>query len=282
MLCPSAPAAQSGELLGLCGDPAHRQGSGGQVVAQPGQAVRADQQRYVQTHRAVLSFRHGAGSTLRLRRTVDRRSGPCGTAGDCGQNRRRPVDSTARRPASGVGDSASNPKRHGGASPGCTRADGVLEVARRARAAAPALATAGRRVKDAALDAMADALEAADRPCPRGQRQRRRGRPGRRRRRCHARPAAAGPAAGERDGRRAAPAGRAARPGRRRGPRLDPAQRARHLAGTGAAGRRRHHLRGPAQRDRRRCRAVPQERQCRAAARFVLGASLQPRRSSTC
>src|SRR3954454_5700059 len=39
-------------------------------------------------------------------------------------------------------------------------ADGVLEVARRARAAAPSLATAGRRVKDAALVAMADALEA--------------------------------------------------------------------------------------------------------------------------
>jgi glutamate-5-semialdehyde dehydrogenase len=39
-------------------------------------------------------------------------------------------------------------------------ADGVLEAARRARAAAPSLATAGRRVKDAALTAMADALDA--------------------------------------------------------------------------------------------------------------------------
>jgi glutamate-5-semialdehyde dehydrogenase len=38
-------------------------------------------------------------------------------------------------------------------------ADGVLDVARRARAAAPALATAGRRVKDGALDTMATALE---------------------------------------------------------------------------------------------------------------------------
>jgi glutamate-5-semialdehyde dehydrogenase len=38
-------------------------------------------------------------------------------------------------------------------------ADGVLDVARRARAAAPALATAGRRLKDSALDAMAQALE---------------------------------------------------------------------------------------------------------------------------
>ncbi len=39
-------------------------------------------------------------------------------------------------------------------------ADGVLEAARRARAAAPALATAGRQLKDAALTAMADALVA--------------------------------------------------------------------------------------------------------------------------
>ena len=38
-------------------------------------------------------------------------------------------------------------------------ADGVLDVARRARAAAPALATAGRRLKDNALEAMAAALE---------------------------------------------------------------------------------------------------------------------------
>ncbi|MDX6210940.1 MAG: glutamate-5-semialdehyde dehydrogenase, partial [Frankiales bacterium] len=43
-------------------------------------------------------------------------------------------------------------------------ADFVLDVARQARAAAPALATAGRRLKDGALTAMADALEAqADR-----------------------------------------------------------------------------------------------------------------------
>jgi glutamate-5-semialdehyde dehydrogenase len=38
--------------------------------------------------------------------------------------------------------------------------DSVLDVARRAKAAAPALATAGRRLKDTALDAMATALEA--------------------------------------------------------------------------------------------------------------------------
>ncbi len=60
---------------------------------------------------------------------------------------------------------------------------------------------------------------------------------------------------------------------------LDASQRARHRARARAAGRDRHHLREPAQRDLRCRRAVPQVRQRRHPARRLRERAFQPRHS---
>ena len=108
-----------------------------------------------------------------------------------------------------------------------------------------------------------------------GQRPRRRPGRGRRHRVGADRPAAADRRPDRRDGRRSARPGRAARPGRRRGPRLDQRQRRPGPAGPGAVRGGRHHLRGAAQRDRRRGRHLPEVRQRGAAPRLVLGRRLE-------
>ena len=66
-------------------------------------------------------------------------------------------------------------------------------------------------------------------------------------------------------------------PGRRGHRELDAPERHDDRARARAARRRRHHLREPAERDRRRRRALPQGRQCRDPARRLRKPALQPR-----
>ena len=138
----------------------------------------------------------------------------------------------------------------------------VAELAERSRVAALGLALANRAAKDAALQAMADALDGdADRilaandddvavpraPAP--------STPGR--------PAPAHPRARRGDGRGAARPGPAARPGRRGRTGRHARQRAGAAPGAGALRGGRHHLRGPAERHGRRRRDLPEVRQRR-------------------
>ena len=143
----------------------------------------------------------------------------------------------------------------------------VLRAAERARVASHGLALATREQKDRALHAMADALLAGSDDGPGRQRRGHRARGGERDAGQHRRPAAAHPRAARGDGAGAARRGRAARPGRRGGPRQHAGQRARAAPGAGAVRGGRHHLRGPAQRHRRRRRDLPEVRQRRAAPR---------------
>ena len=80
---------------------------------------------------------------------------------------------------------------------------------------------------------------------------------------------------GGRDGRRRARDRRAARPGRRGDRRLPAAQRARRAQGARAARRRRRRLRGAAERHDRRRRAGAEVGQRRGAARLLVGGALQ-------
>ena len=69
-------------------------------------------------------------------------------------------------------------------------------------------------------------------------------------------------------------------PGRRRDRILDAAERPEHRARARAARRHRHHLREPAECDRRCRRALPEGRQCRDPARRLRQLALEPRHPS--
>ena len=153
----------------------------------------------------------------------------------------------------------------------------VAQAAYRARAAAADLAPLPRAAKDDALLAIADALEVRTSEIVEA----------------NAEDVAKAREAGTseaiidrltltpervaRHRRRRARRRRPARPGRRGGARLHPAQRHRPAPGPRPARRRRHHLRGPAQRHRGRRRALPEVRQRGPAARLLLRLRLQHR-----
>ena len=204
----------------------------------------------------------------------------CSSAAAASSAERRAVRLRLRRPPSGA-SAARNPFPAGRGRPrlGPWQTPGrqqwidaevtaqVASVAGAARTASRQPRAAPARDKDAVLRAMADALDAAtDGILAANAEDVERGR-------------ASGlaealldrlrldAAAGRRRGPGAARRRRAARPGGRGGARLDPGQRPADPPGAGADGRRRHGLRGAAQRHRRRRRARPQERQRRGAAR---------------
>ena len=158
----------------------------------------------------------------------------------------------------------------------------VLDAARRAREASHGLALATRAQKDAALLAMADALlarwsEVLDANADDVTRAEADGTPANIVDRLRLTPQRLEDMArGLRDV--AAPA----RPGRRGGPRRHARQRAGAAPGAGAVRRGRDDLRGPAQRDRRRRRDLPQVRQRRAAPRLVVRAGPATPRSWRC
>ena len=151
----------------------------------------------------------------------------------------------------------------------------VTELATRARVAATVLASAHRDVKDAALHAMADALDArtgeildanaADVDAARAA-----GTPEAIIDRLALTAARVAAMADEPARHR-----RAGRSGRRRGPRFDAGQRPGAAADPGAVRRGRHDLRGAPERDRRRGRPVPEVGQRGAAARLVVGAPVE-------
>ena len=154
----------------------------------------------------------------------------------------------------------------------------LAAVATRARDAAAAwLALATRASKDAALEAMAERPARGRRPVLAANAEDvaaagSAGTPD-----APDRPAPARQVAGRGDGPGPARRRGAARPRRRGRPRVDAGQRTPAATGPGAVRRGRDHLRGPAQRHRRRRGHLPQERQRGAAAGLVQRAALQHR-----